>query len=156
MIHNYNNIVFTYVFLSPVKPAPPNITLGRQEPLQIEWCSFCVELHLSMGTCEVRNRVEGNQVWLEVSFLKILICILSSSLSLTIVITIKCMLKIFSPFTQHEGGYHPPYILESPLPDTFYEFQVRCNCSEGLISDWSTSHRIRSVEKGESLCLCAE
>ncbi|XP_034449120.1 interleukin 12 receptor, beta 2a, like isoform X1 [Hippoglossus hippoglossus] len=101
-----------------IKPPPPNITgamagaEGWQEPLEIEWRSFCDELHLSMGTCDVRNRAEGNQVWLE-----------------------------------HEGGYLHTYTLESPLPDTFYEFQVRCNCSEGLISDWSTSHRIRSAER---------
>ncbi|XP_062264720.1 interleukin 12 receptor, beta 2a, like [Platichthys flesus] len=95
-----------------IKPPSPNITRGQQEPLEIEWGFFCGEPHLSMGSCDIRNRVEGNLVW-----------------------------------SEHDTGYHQTYTLESPLPDTLYEFQVRCDCSEGLISDWSTSHRIRSAEK---------
>nr|XP_057905419.1 interleukin 12 receptor, beta 2a, like isoform X2 [Doryrhamphus excisus] len=31
-------------------------------------------------------------------------------------------------------------------PGVFYEFQVRCSCAPGLMSDWSASHRIRSSE----------
>ncbi|XP_054615193.1 interleukin-6 receptor subunit beta-like isoform X2 [Dunckerocampus dactyliophorus] len=32
-------------------------------------------------------------------------------------------------------------------PGVFYEFQVRCSCATGLMSDWSASHRIRSSER---------
>ncbi|XP_061892507.1 leukemia inhibitory factor receptor-like isoform X1 [Entelurus aequoreus] len=31
-------------------------------------------------------------------------------------------------------------------PAVFYEFQVRCSCATGLMSDWSASHRIKSLE----------
>ncbi|XP_061740993.1 interleukin 12 receptor, beta 2a, like isoform X2 [Nerophis ophidion] len=31
-------------------------------------------------------------------------------------------------------------------PAVFYEFQVRCSCATGLMSDWSASHRIKSSE----------
>ncbi|XP_035471460.2 interleukin 12 receptor, beta 2a, like isoform X1 [Scophthalmus maximus] len=95
-----------------IKPPPPTITLRQQEPLEIEWRSFCGELDLSVGTCDVRNRIAGNQVWLE-----------------------------------HEGGFLHTYTLDSSLPGTAFEFQVRCSCSIGLISDWSAIHRIRCEEK---------
>ncbi|XP_065820879.1 interleukin 12 receptor, beta 2a, like [Labrus bergylta] len=34
--------------------------------------------------------------------------------------------------------------LKSPRPCTVYEFQVRCSCDKGLMSNWSSVHRITS------------
>nr|XP_043906260.1 interleukin-12 receptor subunit beta-2-like [Solea senegalensis] len=95
-----------------IKPPPPAITLRQLEPLEIEWRSICSDLHYSMGNCDVRNRIETNNVW-----------------------------------PKHEGGFLHTYTIDSPLPGTVYEFQVRCACSIGLMSNWSTIHRIRSAEK---------
>ncbi|KAK9534959.1 hypothetical protein VZT92_007372 [Zoarces viviparus] len=41
---------------------------------------------------------------------------------------------------------HGSYTVDSPQPGTVYEFQVRCSCDRGLMSDWSAIHRIRSTE----------
>lgn len=57
------------MFLPLVKPPPPVITTTQSESLEIEWQTFCTELLLSVGTCDVQNRIEAEQVWLEVSFL---------------------------------------------------------------------------------------
>ncbi|XP_019958363.2 granulocyte colony-stimulating factor receptor-like isoform X2 [Paralichthys olivaceus] len=94
-----------------IKPPPPIIALKPQEPLVIEWHSFCAELDLSMETCEVQYWVKGNQVWLK-----------------------------------HEDGYLHTYTLDNPLPCTVYEFHVRCACSIGLKSNWSTSHSLSAAK----------
>nr|XP_019958364.1 PREDICTED: interleukin-6 receptor subunit beta-like isoform X2 [Paralichthys olivaceus] len=94
-----------------IKPPPPIITLKPQEPLVIDWHSFCAELDLSMETCEVQYWVKGNQVWLK-----------------------------------HEDGYLHTYTLDNPLPCTVYEFHVRCACSIGLKSNWSTSHSLSAAK----------
>ncbi|KAF1379394.1 hypothetical protein PFLUV_G00175610 [Perca fluviatilis] len=46
---------------------------------------------------------------------------------------------------QEEVGNHG-HTFDSPQPNTVYEFQVRCSCVPGLLSDWSATHRIRSTE----------
>ncbi|XP_016896325.2 interleukin 12 receptor, beta 2a, like isoform X3 [Cynoglossus semilaevis] len=46
-----------------IKPPPPKVTLTQQEPLEIEWLSFCDELQFSAGTCDVRYRIDTNPVW---------------------------------------------------------------------------------------------
>ncbi|XP_031168540.1 interleukin 12 receptor, beta 2a, like isoform X1 [Sander lucioperca] len=46
---------------------------------------------------------------------------------------------------EEEVGSHG-YTFDSPQPNTVYEFQVRCSCVPGLLSDWSATHRIRSTE----------
>lgn len=51
-----------------VKPPPPKVTLTQQEPLEIEWLSFCDELQFSAGTCDVRYRIDTNPVWSKVIF----------------------------------------------------------------------------------------
>ncbi|XP_068574967.1 interleukin 12 receptor, beta 2a, like [Cebidichthys violaceus] len=41
---------------------------------------------------------------------------------------------------------HGSYTVDSPQPGTVYEFQVRCSCVPGLMSDWSLSHSLPSTE----------
>lgn len=48
-----------------IKPPPPKVTLRLQKSIDIEWNSFCNELQLSVGTCDVRHRIEVDQIWLE-------------------------------------------------------------------------------------------
>ncbi|KAM6965905.1 interleukin 12 receptor, beta 2a, like [Tautogolabrus adspersus] len=38
------------------------------------------------------------------------------------------------------------FTLDNPRPCTVYEFQVRCSCDNGFMSDWSAIHRIASRE----------
>ncbi|KAF7658629.1 hypothetical protein LDENG_00010260 [Lucifuga dentata] len=47
---------------------------------------------------------------------------------------------------EEEGGFYGSYTLESPEPCTVYEFQVRCACNRGLMSDWSKIHIVQSAE----------
>lgn len=57
---------------------------------------------------------------------------------------------------QAEIGSRVSYELNGPVqPSVVYEFQVRCACCTGLMSDWSVSHRIKSSESCESsLVMC--
>ncbi|XP_034395332.1 interleukin 12 receptor, beta 2a, like isoform X2 [Cyclopterus lumpus] len=41
---------------------------------------------------------------------------------------------------------HGSYTVDRLQPGTVYEFQVRCSCDTGLMSDWSAIYRIRSTE----------
>ncbi|KAL3987216.1 myelin associated glycoprotein [Sarotherodon galilaeus] len=45
-----------------------------------------------------------------------------------------------------ENETHGSYAVEEPDPFTVYEFQVRCVCDGGLMSDWSKIHSVRSAE----------
>ncbi|XP_018527468.1 interleukin 12 receptor, beta 2a, like [Lates calcarifer] len=55
-------VVFNTAYI--IKPPPPSITISKQQDsIELEWNSFCGELHLSTGTCDIRNRIEGDQVW---------------------------------------------------------------------------------------------
>lgn len=47
---------------------------------------------------------------------------------------------------QQENGVQGSYTVVDPDPFSVYEFQVRCTCSRGLVSDWSKINRIRSAE----------
>ncbi|XP_070778526.1 interleukin 12 receptor, beta 2a, like [Enoplosus armatus] len=47
---------------------------------------------------------------------------------------------------EEEGGFYGSYTFDSPQPCTVYEFQVRCACVTGLMSDWSAIHRMQSTE----------
>ncbi|KAM4717096.1 interleukin 12 receptor, beta 2a, like isoform 2-T2 [Anableps anableps] len=47
-----------------IKPPPPTIRLGHQDPLEIHWSTICGELQLSVGLCEVRCRTEEDQNWI--------------------------------------------------------------------------------------------
>ncbi|XP_056258620.1 interleukin 12 receptor, beta 2a, like [Seriola aureovittata] len=47
---------------------------------------------------------------------------------------------------EYDSGLLRMHMIESPQPCTIYEIQVRCACATGLISDWSTIHRIKSTE----------
>ncbi|XP_029365342.1 interleukin 12 receptor, beta 2a, like isoform X2 [Echeneis naucrates] len=48
-----------------MKPPPPKIKLMRQMAIEIEWDSFCNELQDSVGSCDYRYRIEGDQVWIQ-------------------------------------------------------------------------------------------
>ncbi|XP_068605903.1 interleukin 12 receptor, beta 2a, like, partial [Brachionichthys hirsutus] len=48
-----------------IKPPPPTVTSSHQEPLEIFWNSTCKQLHLSLGSCDVRHRTGVDQAWLE-------------------------------------------------------------------------------------------
>uniref|UniRef100_UPI0037E7C83A interleukin 12 receptor, beta 2a, like n=1 Tax=Semicossyphus pulcher TaxID=241346 RepID=UPI0037E7C83A len=41
---------------------------------------------------------------------------------------------------------HSSYTIEHPQPCTVYEFQIRCACDTGLMSDWNAVHRIDSTK----------
>nr|XP_024656881.1 interleukin-12 receptor subunit beta-2-like [Maylandia zebra] len=45
-----------------------------------------------------------------------------------------------------EDEVHSTYAVEEPDLFTVYEFQVRCDCGTGLMSDWSKIHSVRSSE----------
>uniref|UniRef100_A0A3Q4GW48 Fibronectin type-III domain-containing protein n=1 Tax=Neolamprologus brichardi TaxID=32507 RepID=A0A3Q4GW48_NEOBR len=60
----------------------------------------------------------------------------------TTVIIITC----FFPLAQFEDKLQGSYTVEEPDLFTVYEFQVRCACSTGLMSDWSKIHSIRTSE----------
>ncbi|XP_069569648.1 interleukin 12 receptor, beta 2a, like [Brachyistius frenatus] len=45
---------------------------------------------------------------------------------------------------EFEGGLHGSYTFMDPRPCTVYEFQVRCSCDRGRMSDWSAIHRMAS------------
>ncbi|XP_044036321.1 interleukin 12 receptor, beta 2a, like isoform X2 [Siniperca chuatsi] len=47
---------------------------------------------------------------------------------------------------KEEDGFHSSYIFDSPQPCTVYEFQVRCVCATGLMSDWSAIHKMQNKE----------
>ncbi|XP_061557199.1 interleukin 12 receptor, beta 2a, like isoform X2 [Phycodurus eques] len=48
---------------------------------------------------------------------------------------------------EDEIGAQVTYEFSGPVQaGVVYEFQVRCSCATGLISDWSATHRIRSSE----------
>ncbi|KAI3359256.1 hypothetical protein L3Q82_002775 [Scortum barcoo] len=45
-------------------------------------------------------------------------------------------------------GLHPAYTFDSLQPCTVYEFQVRCACDPGLMSDWSPIYTLQSTTTG--------
>ncbi|XP_012991263.3 interleukin 12 receptor, beta 2a, like isoform X2 [Esox lucius] len=53
-------------------------------------------------------------------------------------------------WTQEEESLLKSYSLQTPQPNTLYEFQVRCacecNCAESMMSDWSSTYTARSYE----------
>ncbi|XP_061702901.1 interleukin 12 receptor, beta 2a, like isoform X2 [Syngnathoides biaculeatus] len=95
------------------KPSPPIITWSHEDPLEISWSSICSEMHLSLGSCDVRYRIQAEELWEE-----------------------------------DDVGAQVNYEFSGPAqPGVVYEFQVRCSCATGLVSDWSATHRIRSAEE---------
>ncbi|XP_073351307.1 interleukin 12 receptor, beta 2a, like [Pagrus major] len=47
------------------KPPPPKVSSSHQEPFEIHWNSYCDQLQLILGPCDVRHRTEADQVWVE-------------------------------------------------------------------------------------------
>ncbi|XP_070704071.1 interleukin 12 receptor, beta 2a, like [Pempheris klunzingeri] len=47
---------------------------------------------------------------------------------------------------EEEDGFYASYILDSLQSCTVYEFQVRCACSTGLMSDWTEIYSMSSPE----------
>ncbi|KAM7386737.1 hypothetical protein PAMA_009387 [Pampus argenteus] len=45
---------------------------------------------------------------------------------------------------EDEAGVHGSYTFDSLQPGIDYEFQVRCGCSKGMMSDWSEICKVRS------------
>lgn len=61
-----------------------------------------------------------------------------------------CLSLFFFLSTQDEEGFYGSYTIDNPLTCTAYEFQVRCACDRGLMSDWSEIHRIQGIETSKS------
>lgn len=62
------SIAFVFLSLFLVQLLPPKLLLvTHEESLEISWNSTCDEQQFSWGHCDVQYRIEGDQVWLQVS-----------------------------------------------------------------------------------------
>lgn len=51
---------------------------------------------------------------------------------------------------QNSVQFTNSFTLDDPKPCKVYEFQVRCGCNTGLMSDWTATHSV-NLTSGESL-----
>lgn len=71
-----------------------------------------------------------------------------------IIKTVYCWLlklHVFLSTKDEGGGLCVSYTFDNPQPGIVYEFQVRCGCSTGLMSNWSASYKMSSGESKFSI-----